>query len=208
MIHKNHFNVFVHISFKNIIRKEIKLNTLHEIENKRQNVMPFKFGFYEELDDMKEEFPESTFEFMENVFVYQLKDQLIFNKLSAYDFIHGYCAPFAYLLSKNLKYPMYLRRFVNESEALFVHVWCQKDNWYIDARGCTQNFSDFWSEFEDFDSFDLDDENYETLKFEKAEDFSSFLEKRKIKGVISDELINASQALFNDYKEYYILPPQ
>lgn len=92
------------------------------------------YGFYQELEDLRDGFPEADFSFMANTFLHKCSDKRIFDCINAYDFLHGHCAIFAYLLSKLLNYPIFMRQYTIVDDAPFIHVWCEKDGWFIDAR--------------------------------------------------------------------------
>lgn len=79
------------------------------------------------------------------------------NKLSLYDFLHGFCNIFALRLHKQFGY-----KIVNvySYEKSLIHSFCidEEDN-FIDIRGKTKDYNAFWGEFEDWIDIDYWKEN-------------------------------------------------
>jgi len=156
-------------------------------------------GFYKEADILTPDNPFRNFSFLEKIETDYY--------MNAWDFLHGYCVTFAYIVSKNLGYPIVIRRLSEpecNGESDVIHAWCETDRKYIDVRGITENFGKFWEEFEDFDSFDLEDDDYETFRFQNAKDFYKFLDGNQNPETFGMNRLKAAQELFDVYKDYYI----
>ena len=109
-------------------------------------------GFYTERDmlvqDYKDEIEDIDFrfEFMDGLdFFYQ--DEL--SCIDMYKYLHGYCYLFALMLSKVFGYK--IKSFWTSKDNL-IHAFCvtqSKDGkeYYIDARGYTDDYDEFISEF-------------------------------------------------------------
>ena len=101
-----------------------------------------KNGFYIELDEVKKEYPEATFGFMECA--------VTLGRFNAFDFLHGYCLDFALLLSDELGYQL---ETVRDPAGALIHAYCisevDGEKLYIDVRGITNDADLFFKEFED-----------------------------------------------------------
>lgn len=148
-------------------------------------------GFYKTKEK------ELSFEFLENVHTSYYR--------SAMDFLHGFCHTFAYVVSKHEGYPIIMRRLRNPlpHEADIIHCWCVDGCDYIDVRGKTAAWSEFWDEFEDFDMCDPEDEEFETLVFDNAKDFFKELEGSINYESFGTQILTAAENLFSKYHDYY-----
>lgn len=152
-------------------------------------------SFYHKLDELKKYDPDASFWFLEEV-------HTEWNH-TAYEFLHGYCDAFAYALSGVFGYPIVIRKMKSISEYNLIHAWCENEGNFIDVRGKTRNWNKFWEEFEDWDSFDPEDETFETLRFQDA---GSFLEYYGGPEGIDPDMqhcIHAARQLCQDYSDYY-----
>lgn len=113
-------------------------------------------GYYKELEDINAEDEGASFEVMEILNIFSEEP------LDMYKYLHGYCDDFACAL--NRKYGYDIESIWSESGKL-IHAFCVKPalhegekNYYIDARGITDNWKEFIEEFRDEYSDDLYDE--------------------------------------------------
>ena len=61
--------------------------------------------------------------------------------------LHGRCDLFAILLSRRYGYPIYYR---GRMPGNLVHAYCMDGDFYVDARGRTDDEEEFWSEFSEY----------------------------------------------------------
>lgn len=118
-------------------------------------------GFYEELDKLKEESEfVDGFNFLENIYVELSSDP--YASSSVYDYLHGMCYEFATYLHLKMGYPLVTvwnpDEVKNKLHVPLIHAFCIDNRFkkplYIDARGITDDPIEFWSEFENFCSYD------------------------------------------------------
>ena len=154
-------------------------------------------SFYEELETLKKEYTDASFMFLELEKTSWHHD--------AYEFLHGYCHTFAYTLSREKGYPIILRRlrFPEKGEPDIIHTWCENQGQFIDVRGKTDNWKEFWEEFEDWDDFDMEDDTFETLRFENANDFFKFLGGEDVFDPGAQHFISAAKTLYLHHPDYY-----
>ncbi len=114
------------------------------------------YGFYEELDSLLEDYEDSDFGFLENINMpcedsVGVFDTKINRHINAYDFLHGCCNEFAYMLNEKYGYPIY--EIVDHTGTL-IHSFARLDqnniHYFIDVRGITTDYHEFISEFEDW----------------------------------------------------------
>lgn len=100
-----------------------------------------KVGFYNELDELRQEDALANFGFLENVDV--TKD------FTAFNFLHGLCDEFAAMLSDVFGYEI---ECVRNGEGRLIHAYCTayigEEKAYIDVRGITTDKSLFFEEFD------------------------------------------------------------
>ena len=159
-------------------------------------------NFYEQLMEYRK---EDRFADYESMTLCKCTKKL--NSMSAYDFLHGFCVTFAYALSKEYGYPIVMRERQNmdKQEANVVHCWCEKDGAFIDVRGITQSFQKFWDEFEDFDSFDLEDDSILLLKFKDHSELYDYLEGDVIHNSFAPFYVQMARILLKEHPDYYQL---
>ena len=157
-------------------------------------------NFYKQLSESRKKNIFADYEFMT---LCKCTEKL--NSMSAYDFLHGFCVTFAYVLSKEYGYSIAMREIQNTDawEANVVHCWCEKDGCYIDVRGITRNFYEFWDEFEEFDSFDLENDNIVLLKFKNSSELYDYLEGDIIHNSFAPFYIRMAKILLKEYSDYY-----
>lgn len=120
-------------------------------------------------------------------------------------FLHGCCGVFALALHEQFGYDIMVAAerpdegTIDSPDAWksrIVHIYCQKDDAYIDARGVTADKESFFGEFSDFLN---EDDDYFTLSAERLKDF--------VCGEMSEEefkkLYSASCILIKKYREGY-----
>lgn len=114
-----------------------------------------KYGFYNELDELRREDPEATFGFLENVDVN--------GDLNAFNFLHGFCPDFAAMLSDLYGYKIVAVRHYDEDNVTgkLIHAYCvadfQSEQVFIDIRGITNDPVLFFEEFENEVTYYPDD---------------------------------------------------
>ena len=112
-----------------------------------------KYGFYTELEELREDEPEEEFDFgfMENESYINQDPNKNFKYVSAYDFLHGYCFEFALALNEMFGYEI---ECIMGEENELIHAYCilkeNGHNIYIDVRGYTDEYDTFIEEFEDW----------------------------------------------------------
>ncbi len=124
------------MQFPRGLNQELALIVKHE---------PFYKGFYDDYFSLKNELDEEDFEsfaFMENISESFDSDELSF--IDLYKYIHGYCDEFAMMLSKLYGYEIKMA-FCGD---ILIHAWCQKGEYFIDARGITNDEKLFFSEYD------------------------------------------------------------
>lgn len=153
-------------------------------------------GFYQELRDLRAEYPEADFAFMENI------------EYNPYQFLHGYCDQFAMVLSQKFGYEIELVR----NDDSLIHAYCtvnfQGKKAYIDVRGITTVKRLFFDEFADWLTMEkdgslwADDEGYmyEIFPdhFENWNDYSADLGEYPDKS-----LLDAAELIIADNPSYY-----
>lgn len=119
-------------------------------------------GFYQDGAVIFNDNKNTDFSFLEDIIVINNDKEPCFipnseNKLSLYDFLHGFCNIFALRLHKQFGY-----KIVNvySYEKSLIHSFCidEEDN-LIDIRGKTKDYNAFWGEFEDWIEIDYWEEN-------------------------------------------------
>lgn len=103
-------------------------------------------SFYEELDLLKENDADASFGFLENIEV--RGESTLFTskgrKLTAYDYLHGYCDSFTYVLNKRYGYPIFE---IRANDGSLVHCFAKVDVassiLFIDVRGITTDYFEF-----------------------------------------------------------------
>ena len=106
-------------------------------------------GFYKELERLMEEYDDASFCFLENI---EAVTKDYNKKIYASDFLYGFCDIFATCLRKEFGYETYA---IYDENKRLIHAYCvhkSKKNsiCFIDVRGCTNDFSKFIKEFNDF----------------------------------------------------------
>ena len=153
-------------------------------------------GFYQELKGLQKDYPDTTFDFMENISLSPYGN--------AYQFLHGDCVTFAYVLSKKCSYSIKIRKKNStKTSCPIIHAWCEYDGKYIDVRGITSSFDEFWMEFEDLDSFDLEDDSISFLHYDNAKDFYNAFGGHMNLESFSYSILKAAYNLYEKYKDYY-----
>ena len=109
-------------------------------------------GFYEELGEIQKDDSFADFGFLENVQVTP--------DLNAFDFLHGYCADFAAVLSDVYGYSIECIRHIDEDgeDGRLIHAYCidelNGETAYIDIRGITTIPEVFFRDFENEVTYD------------------------------------------------------
>lgn len=157
-------------------------------------------GFYEELEELREDEPEASFGFLENIDTNVKIDWFIVN---AYDFLHGFCHTFAYVLSREFGYKIYS---IYDEEGVLVHTYCVIPNGnepiYVDIRGCTSDFGLFIQEFDDF--ITINEDGGEPLDIrEETEVIKNEMSDPDLDEEFGKNYLLAAEELFEDYKSYY-----
>lgn len=116
-------------------------------------------GFYLDLDELRKDYPDSDFGYLENEYAS--------TSMSAAEFLHGHCSMFAYELSKTFGYQ--IEEIINFENDL-IHAYCI-DNFngktaYIDIRGITTDVEEFFEEFSDW--VDVTDGSVDEKQFEEG----------------------------------------
>lgn len=128
---------------KEVIR--LQFRSLQEELSLIQKGELFHKGFYQDFFDCQEELGEefgNTFDFMDNISDAFNSEDLDCVNLQKY--IHGYCDEFALMLSKLYNYEIKMAFRENQ----LIHTWCQKGEYFIDARGVTNDENLFFSEYD------------------------------------------------------------
>lgn len=116
-------------------------------------------GYYLELEEIQKEHSDASYGFLENT---EVGDYY-----SLYDFLHGHCDEFAAALSD---YYGYAVEYILDSSNVLVHAYCVTevggDRAYIDVRGITTDSELFFKEFEDFCTYDKDNDCFFDLSGE------------------------------------------
>lgn len=159
------------------------------------------YGFYEELDSLLEDYGDSDFGFLENINIscedpVGVFDTKINRHINAYDFLHGYCNEFAYMLNEKYGYPIY--EIVDHTGTL-IHSFARLDqnniHYFIDVRGITTDYHEFISEFENWTDEETSIENtFPVDLLNKGE------RERNTPSKGNREFI---EKLFSDYGDYY-----
>lgn len=122
------------------------------MRNREETTRNKHFGFWQELDVMKNEdcMSNASFGFLENVALdipFEVTHGLMIEHADM--FLHGYCDIFANILHKVYGYEM-MALF---DDGALVHAFCVSDIGgipvYIDVRGITADAAEFFSEFGD-----------------------------------------------------------
>ena len=137
---------------------------MKHVDNHRKGEK-MRTGFYRELDDLREEYPEADFGFMENerlsenmvsklVFKSRNSNKVVLlsvmNNYSAYNFLHGDCNIFAQALHDITGFPIYSIQEPDwNGNYRLVHMYCESESGYIDIRGITDDWEEFLAEFKD-----------------------------------------------------------
>lgn len=162
------------------------------------------YGFYEELDSLLEEDNDADWGFLENIgHEYDLyEESLGFDGIkreyiiNAYNFLHGYCNEFAYMLNEKYGYPVFE---IKDEKGKLVHSFTRlvKDNvyYFIDIRGITTDYHEFISEFEDWIDEETSIENTFLVDLSKEE-----VRKEQQPSKVNRQFI---EELFSDYGDYY-----
>lgn len=127
-----------------------------------QKGKPFYKGFYEDFFDFKREFQDDfdeSFDFMDSISDAFESDEL--SQIDLHKYIHGYCDEFAMMLCGLYGYEIKIAFYGKQ----LIHAWCQKGEYFIDARGITNDEKLFFSEYY------IDDAKIYTLS-----DVNSFIE--------------------------------
>lgn len=103
-------------------------------------------GFYNELDELKNEDNEANFGFLENL--------TVSDEDNAFNFLHGDCGLFAAMLSDVYGYEIECIRETQDDDfpGKLIHAYCvttlNNEKAYIDVRGITTDSEVFYEEFE------------------------------------------------------------
>lgn len=161
-------------------------------------------GFYEEPDSLLKDFEEPDWFFLENIGgeyeVYannMCSDGINRNfQISAYDFLHGCCNEFAYMLNEKYGYPVFE---IKGEEGNLIHSFARVDtdskHYFIDVRGITTDYSEFISEFEDWTDEETSIENTFPVDLQN--------EGERERNTPSKENREFIEKLFSDYGDYY-----
>lgn len=158
-------------------------------------------GFYEELDLLLEDYEDSDFGFLENInMLYEdpvgVFDTKINRYINAYNFLHGYCNEFAYMLNEKYGYPVFE---IKGEEGNLIHSFARVDtdseHYFIDVRGITTDYSEFISEFEDWTD--------EETSIENTFPVDLLNEGERERNTPSKENREFIEKLFSDYGDYY-----
>lgn len=109
-------------------------------------MMRMKKGFYEELDEIREEDEEACFAFLEN--------EQVSEEVYAYQYLHGDCPDFAAMLNEVYGYSIECVRYPDEDNVSgkLIHAYCvanfNGEKAYVDVRGMTTDPVLFFEEFE------------------------------------------------------------
>lgn len=147
-------------------------------------------GFYKELDSLLEDYGDSDFGFLENI------NMMCEDPFGVYDFLHGYCNEFAYMLNEKYGYPIY--EIVDHTGTL-IHSFARLDqnniHYFIDVRGITTDYHEFISEFEDWTDEETSIENTFPVNL-----LDKGVRERNTPSKGNREFI---EKLFSDYGDYY-----
>ena len=120
--------------------------------------------------------------------------------MDATAFVHGICGIFALALNNKFGYPIYYIETTEEDDGYeyeqLVHIFCMKDNMYIDIRGMTTEEDSFFVEFNDFldsGSRILDTSQEECLLFVKE----SMSEEEY------DIFLRAAESIIDEHMDWY-----
>lgn len=161
-------------------------------------------GFYEEMDLLMKDCEDSDWGFLENVGgEYEVYANNVCNdgierrfRINAYDFLHGSCNEFAYMLNEKYGYPVFE---IKDEKGNLIHSFTRVDtdsqHYFIDVRGITTDYSEFISEFEDW----IDEETSIINTFPV-----DLLDKdERERNAPSKENREFIENLFSDYNNYY-----
>ncbi len=108
-------------------------------------------GFYDERDELIKEMYKSEDDFDEDEVLFDFlvnetadpENGYKEGDLTAYDFLHGYCNVFAWILSQKTGLaPIGMYEY-----GRLIHAFVETDNGYIDIRGFTDDYDEFIQEF-------------------------------------------------------------
>ena len=164
-----------------------------------------KVGFYEELDELRKDYGEADFGFLEN--------EKVTKEDYAFDFLHGSCDEFAAMLNEMYGYPIECVRYPGDEtvEGKLIHAYCVTDlhgeKAYIDIRGITTDPVLFYEEFEneltyfpeDGSIYTLDDEGYEVKARIEHWDNKEVLFDGDYEGWTDEEI----KGFIEGYRDYY-----
>ena len=103
-----------------------------------------KYGYYTDLDELQEDYPEADFGFLANEFSA--------GGFTPYDFLHGYCYEFAGRLSELYGHKMRAVKSLNGDE--LIHAYCVDESGrYYDVRGWTDDYRLLMHEFPELKNF-------------------------------------------------------
>lgn len=164
-----------------------------------------KVGFYEELDELRKDYGEADFGFLEN--------EKVTKEDYAFDFLHGSCDEFAAMLNEMYGYPIECVRYPGDEtlEGKLIHAYCVTDlhgeKAYIDIRGITTDPVLFYEEFEneltyfpeDGSIYTLNDEGYEVKAKLEHWDNKEVLFDGDYEGWTDEEI----KGFILEHREYY-----
>ncbi len=147
----------------------------------------FEYGFWTDLKDLQDEYPEATFGYLEN--------ELQTHGCTPYTFLHGCCDIFAMVLHEKYGYKLEYAEWLG-----LVHAYCVAEHngetFYIDVRGISTDYEEFMKEFEDV----MDKKKVSLFRTDTIPDRYIY----KSPSEINKELC-AAKAIIREYEYYDLL---
>lgn len=146
------------------------------------------YGFYTDLEELREEYEDADWGFLEN--------EISYKELTPHDFLHGYCFEFARHLHELYGYQV---ECIYGEDGSLIHAYCviEKDSkpLFIDIRGCTDDWEDFTEEFADWMSF-YDEPNYRVKQITPPK-----LSKKDL--ILLKDVLAAAKIFEQENKDFY-----
>ena len=138
---------------------------------------------------MKDEYPDTTWEFLEGEGRY--------NEVNRYDFLHGCCNLFSAVLHEQFGYDVF--EVPDETgECPIAHSFCIDDKGnFIDIRGKIRNMWEFFDDFEDF--VDIDNISSTMYKLSPEDIQNIFTEYQSV----GSKYVSAAYRFVKEDKEMY-----
>lgn len=162
-------------------------------------------GFYNELDELKNEDNDADFGFLENLVVSE--------EDNAFNFLHGDCGLFAAMLSDIYGYEIECIRETQDDDfpGKLIHAYCvaniNNEKAYIDVRGVTTDAELFYEEFENHMTYFKEKNSFLFVDYEGYEK-EALVEHWKSKdelfdGDLEDWSDEDIKRFIFDYRDYY-----